>query len=134
MRSWEGRVPAGEAPFPMQGAALGPAQPCPATRVQRLALVPTVNTLAARLGARAPKERLGYPSAAGLGVCDCVNALGWRFEIHEPLCHSWVSPGRRCARLCGMSLERGRDLGPVVACREPLRPWKLQSLVFAGTN
>lgn len=38
------------------------AQPCSATHVQRLALAPTANTLAACLGATAPKERLGYPS------------------------------------------------------------------------
>lgn len=37
------------------------AQPCSATCLQRLALAPTANTLAARLGARAPRERWGYP-------------------------------------------------------------------------
>lgn len=71
MGSWEGRVSAGKAPFPTQGVALSPALLCHML-LQGLALAPTANTLAARLGARAPKERLRYPSAAGLGVCDCV--------------------------------------------------------------
>lgn len=71
VRSWEGRAPAGELPFPTQGTALSPALLCP-TRRQRLALAPTATTLAARLGARAPKDRLGYPNAAGLGVRDSV--------------------------------------------------------------
>ena len=70
--------------------------------VQRLALAPTADTLAARLGARAPEERLGSVS-----VAVCVNAVGWRPEIQEPPCHVWVSPGRRCACLRGMSPERG---------------------------
>lgn len=49
------------------------AQPCSATRVQRLALALTVNTLAACLGATAPKERLGYPSdLLCVTVCECI--------------------------------------------------------------
>lgn len=118
---WEGRAPAGDAPVPMQGVAPSPvllchppAEPGPDSKC---------------LGAGDPKQKLG------LGCMTlCVTALGWRPEIWEPPCHSWMSPGRRCTHLRGMSLECGWDLGAVVACRGPRGLWKLWSWVFAGTK
>lgn len=44
---------------------------CSAPQVQSLVLALPVSTLAAPQG-QAPRERLGYPGAAGLGACDCV--------------------------------------------------------------
>lgn len=76
MWSGEGRAPAGESPFPTQGTALSPALLCPMDW-QGLALALTATALAACLGARAPKDRLGYPNAAGLGVCDSVCVCVW---------------------------------------------------------